>query len=144
MLDDSTTISWETMYKIEWSWLDVLICTSFYLESCIWPDAILRGTRQRNSIKFCKIAEKVQWRPWQWLDKHLEKKAWTIHGKPKLTNTEKQWDRLKAKSRSLTFKVCYKPEYILLNHFFILTCYFDKGTPPTVPWANLEPPVPFA
>jgi hypothetical protein len=26
--------------------------TSFYLESCIWPDAILRRIRQRNRIKF--------------------------------------------------------------------------------------------
>jgi hypothetical protein len=25
----------------------------FYLESCIWPDVILRWTQQRNTIKFC-------------------------------------------------------------------------------------------
>jgi hypothetical protein len=26
---------------------------SFYLELCIWPDAILQWIRQRNTIKFC-------------------------------------------------------------------------------------------
>jgi hypothetical protein len=26
---------------------------SLYLESCIWPDAILQWIRQSNSIKFC-------------------------------------------------------------------------------------------
>jgi hypothetical protein len=27
--------------------------TSFYLESCIWPDAISQSIRHRNSIKLC-------------------------------------------------------------------------------------------
>jgi hypothetical protein len=29
--------------------MDVLIFTTFYLESCVWPDAISRWIRQRNS-----------------------------------------------------------------------------------------------
>jgi hypothetical protein len=32
-----------------WMWF----FTSFYLELCIWPDAISRRIWQRNSIKFC-------------------------------------------------------------------------------------------
>jgi hypothetical protein len=31
----------------------MLIFTSSYLVSCIWPDAVSRWIRQRNSIKFC-------------------------------------------------------------------------------------------
>jgi hypothetical protein len=43
MVDDSTGISWESVYKILLSWVDVLIFfTLFYLELCIWPDAISR------------------------------------------------------------------------------------------------------
>jgi hypothetical protein len=32
---------------------------SFYLESCLWPDANSRWIRQRNSIKFCSNLGKV-------------------------------------------------------------------------------------
>jgi hypothetical protein len=41
------------MYKISRSWVDLLIFVSFYLELCIWPDAISQWIRQRNCIKFC-------------------------------------------------------------------------------------------
>jgi hypothetical protein len=41
------------LYKISRSWVDMLIFMSFYLESCIWPDAILRWIWQRVCIKFC-------------------------------------------------------------------------------------------
>jgi hypothetical protein len=47
------SVSWESAYKMSCSWVDVLIFMFFYLESFIWPDAILRWIRQRNSIKFC-------------------------------------------------------------------------------------------
>jgi hypothetical protein len=66
--------------------------TSFYLESYIWPDAISLRLQQRNSecaSVSAQILEKVQWRPWQWWDKHLGKKAWALHGKSKLTETKK-------------------------------------------------------
>jgi hypothetical protein len=36
-----------------------------------------------------QISEKVQRRPWQWLDKHLGKKVWAIHWNSKLIKTEK-------------------------------------------------------
>jgi hypothetical protein len=41
-VDDSTIISWESVYKISYSWVDMLMFyVLFYLESCIWPDVIL-------------------------------------------------------------------------------------------------------
>jgi hypothetical protein len=48
-VDDSTNISWDSVYKISHSWVDVLIFMSFYLEFCIWRDAISQWIRQRNS-----------------------------------------------------------------------------------------------
>jgi hypothetical protein len=50
----STSISWESLYKISRSWDGSTdFFTFFYLESCIWPDAILRWIRQRVRNKFC-------------------------------------------------------------------------------------------
>jgi hypothetical protein len=48
---------------------------------CNWSD---KGT----ASNVVQISEKVQRRPWQWLDKHSGKKAWAVHGKSKLTETE--------------------------------------------------------
>jgi hypothetical protein len=48
-VDDSTSISWDSVYKISPSWADMLIFMSFYLESCIWRDALSQWIRQRNS-----------------------------------------------------------------------------------------------
>jgi hypothetical protein len=53
---------------------------TLYLESCIWPDAISRGSDKGTASNFVKISEKVRRRPWQWLDKRSGKKAATIHG----------------------------------------------------------------
>jgi hypothetical protein len=96
MVDDSTSISWESAYKISRSSVDVLIFTSVYLEPCIWPDVISRWIQQRNSecaSSFVQISEKVQWRPWQSLSKCSRKSAWAVHGClngiSKLTKTEK-------------------------------------------------------
>jgi hypothetical protein len=55
---------------------------SFYLELCIWPDAISRWMQQRNSecaSNFVQILDKVQRRSWQWSDKCSGKKAWAVH-----------------------------------------------------------------
>jgi hypothetical protein len=49
--DNSTSIYFESVNRISRSWVDVLIFKPFYLESCMWPDAISRR------------------RPWQRLDK---------------------------------------------------------------------------
>jgi hypothetical protein len=73
---------------------------SFYLELCIWPDVISRWIWQQVCIRFVEISEKVQWRPWQWLDKCFRKKAWAIHRKSKLAKTEERRDRWRAKSRA--------------------------------------------
>jgi hypothetical protein len=35
-------MSWEAVYKFSLSWVDVMIFTSIYLESFVWPDAISR------------------------------------------------------------------------------------------------------
>jgi hypothetical protein len=37
------------VYTISLLWVDVLICKSSYLESCIWPDVLSREIRQSNS-----------------------------------------------------------------------------------------------
>jgi hypothetical protein len=39
-VDDIISIYWKSVYKISRIWLGVVIFTSFYLESRIWPDAI--------------------------------------------------------------------------------------------------------
>jgi hypothetical protein len=67
----------------------MLIFTSFYLESCIRPNAISQWIRQGNSITFVQISEEVQRRPWKLLCRRSGKKAWAVHGKSKLTETEK-------------------------------------------------------
>jgi hypothetical protein len=51
-MDDSVSVSWELVYKISCNWRKCWSSTSFYLESCIWPDAISRWIRQRVCIKF--------------------------------------------------------------------------------------------
>jgi hypothetical protein len=53
--------------------------TIFHLESCIWPDVILLWSN-RECISICvQSSDQVWWRPWKWLDKCMEKKAWAIH-----------------------------------------------------------------
>jgi hypothetical protein len=78
MVDYNTSISWESVYKISHSWVDVLIFMYFYLESCIWPDAIYDWSASECTSNLLPMSEKVWWRPWQWSDKHSGKKAWVV------------------------------------------------------------------
>jgi hypothetical protein len=49
---------------------------------------------------FVHLSGKVQRRPWQWLDKRCEKKAWDIYIRKVQTHWDrKRWDRWRAKSR---------------------------------------------
>jgi hypothetical protein len=48
---------------------------SLYLESCIWPDAILGWIQRQVCITFCANIRKIRQRSWQWLDKCLGKKS---------------------------------------------------------------------
>jgi hypothetical protein len=60
----------------------------------IWSSAsglmrFCNGSNKGTASDFVQISWKVPWRPWKWLDKHSGKKAWTVHGKSKLTETVK-------------------------------------------------------
>jgi hypothetical protein len=45
---------------------------------------------EKRAVSNCvQISEKVRRRPWRWLNKRSEKKAWALHGKSKLTETER-------------------------------------------------------
>jgi hypothetical protein len=89
MVDVSADIFWESGGKILRSWTDVLFFTSFYLESCIWPDEISQWTDKGKVSNVVKISGKVRRRPLHRLDKRSGKKVWAVHGKSKFTETEK-------------------------------------------------------
>jgi hypothetical protein len=46
-------MSWQSLYKIPHSWVEILIFIFIYLELYIWPDAISQWIQQRYNIKFC-------------------------------------------------------------------------------------------
>jgi hypothetical protein len=78
MTDDSTSISWESVHKISYSWVDVLIVYVLLLTV-----VISRWVWQRNNNcawNLVQILETVCWRPCQWLDKRSRKKAGAVHG----------------------------------------------------------------
>jgi hypothetical protein len=84
--NDSTSISWESVYKISRSCVDVLISYILLFGVVMW---FRNGSNKGTAKNVVQFLEKVQWRPWQWLDKCLGNKARAIHGKSKLTKTEK-------------------------------------------------------
>jgi hypothetical protein len=47
------------------------------------------GSDKGRASNFEKISEKIRRRPCQWLDKRSGKRAWAVHAKSKLTETEK-------------------------------------------------------
>jgi hypothetical protein len=56
---------------------------------------------KRTAPNFVRMWEKVRLRPWQCLYKRSGKKAWAVHGKSELTETEKRRDNWRATSRIL-------------------------------------------
>jgi hypothetical protein len=58
------------------------------------------GSDKGTASNSVQISEKVRQRPWQWLDKRSEKKAWDVQWKPKLTET-KNARQVKSKVMSM-------------------------------------------
>jgi hypothetical protein len=48
-----------SVYKISHSCVEVLIFTSFHLESCILPDVICEGSDSESASNWVQISEKV-------------------------------------------------------------------------------------
>jgi hypothetical protein len=112
---------------------------SFCLESCIWPDAISRWIRQKNSIKFCGNLEKGRRRPLQWSDKRSGKKAWTAHVKSKLTGTEKKKEAWQAKTKFKSMLiVLFDVKGIVHKEFILAGQTFSSAYCYDVLWRLLE------
>jgi hypothetical protein len=62
MVDDSISISWESVYEISRSWMDVLLFGIMYT---VW-----RWIQQRNSIKFCRNLGRIVTEISVWGRKH--------------------------------------------------------------------------
>jgi hypothetical protein len=83
--------------------------TSFYLESYIWPDAILWWIQQKTASVLCKFKKKFDGGPCQWLDKHLGKKGISHTRKVQTHREWKGWDRWRAKSGACSsFPLTYR------------------------------------
>jgi hypothetical protein len=77
-----------------------------------------------TASKFVQISEKMQLRPWQWLGK----KAWAIHRKSKLTDSEKGRDRWKGKCLLIIFfdiKGIVHKEFVLTGQTVNSAYYCD-------------------
>jgi hypothetical protein len=98
---DSTSISWESVYKISCSWVDVLnfYVLLFGVLYLAWCDFVMDLTKEQRQI-LCKVWEKCDRDPGNdytivWGRKH---KPYTES--PNSPRTEKKWDRWRAKSRA--------------------------------------------
>jgi hypothetical protein len=89
MADDSTSISWESMYKISHIWVGmltfyILLFGAMYLA---WCDFTMDPTKEQQlCIAFCanlktSATETLSMNAYE----HSGKKAWVVHGKSKLT-----------------------------------------------------------
>jgi hypothetical protein len=78
------------VYRISHSWVSVLsvYVLLFGVVYLTWCDVAIGSIKEQHQILFRSL-KKVRRRPWHWLDKRSEKKARAIHGKSKLTETEK-------------------------------------------------------
>jgi hypothetical protein len=116
-------------------------CTKFHTAG--WPCWFLRpfiwgcvsglmwfhdGSESECASNFVQISENVRRRPWQWLDRHLGRKAWAIHGQSKLTKTEKCGTGEEQRSYSIIFshiKGIVHKEFILVGQTVNSTYYCD-------------------
>jgi hypothetical protein len=74
--------------------------TSFYFESCIWPEAILRRIRQRMCIQFFENLGKSVTKTLAMTVQAFGEKAWAVHGESELPETEERRDRRRVKSKA--------------------------------------------
>jgi hypothetical protein len=98
---------------------------SLHLESCIWPDSISRWIRQRTWIKFCTNIGKSATETLLWLDKCSGKKAWAVHGKSKLTETEKGETGEEHAQNFFNVKGIFRKEFALPGQTMNSTYYYD-------------------
>jgi hypothetical protein len=68
-----------------------------YLAWWRFRDEFDKGT----ASNFVQISEKVRRKPWQWLDKRSGNKAWAIHRKSKLTETEEEARQAKSEVKGI-------------------------------------------
>jgi hypothetical protein len=140
MVNDSISISWELVYKISLSWVDMLIfyVLLFGVVYLAWCDFVMDSTKEFTS-HFVQLWEKVWQRPWQWLDKCLGKLPWAIHGYLngtfKRTETERG-GQVKSKVKSMhiilfNIKGVVHKEFSLAGRIYFLRSiakYRSEGT----------------
>jgi hypothetical protein len=121
-------MSWESVYIISHSWVYVLIFLhpfTWSITSCLmW---FCDGSNKGTASDFMQILEKVQRRPWQWLDECLGKKAWAPDGKVQTNWDRKRWDEWRGKSRACSsfslIKAIVNKEFVLAGQTVNSTYY---------------------
>jgi hypothetical protein len=80
---------WESVYRVSRSGVYVLILSPFIWSRVSGAMRFRDGSGWGTASNFVQIEEKLRRGPRQWLDKRSGNKARTVHGKSKLTETEK-------------------------------------------------------